>query len=152
MAKARSRGAGTTVVLGDGRIMLIGGLVGTSESVIRTEILDPAAMRWSAGPDLATARASMTATILPDGKIIVTGGIKLASTEVLATGIPAPHQRAARHPLPDGPLVLAPVPDCSDMPPAEIAIHLESWLTVANMVKADPEQAKATGRAKFQAT
>ena len=126
-----------------------GGHWGTRVS--STEILDPTTMQWSAGPDLAAARSSTTATILPDGKIIVAGGrsaggAALSSTEVLATGVPtAP-------PLPDGPVVIAPVPDCSDMRPAEIAVHLESWLTAAELVKADPEQALETGRTKIRAT
>jgi len=38
------------------------------------------------------------------------------------------------------------------MRPAEIAVHLESWLTAAELVKADPEQALETGRAKIRAT
>jgi hypothetical protein len=113
-------------------------------------------MQWSAGPDLGAARSYCAAAILADGKIIVAGGItpgngSLSSTEVLATGIPAPLQPGPAA-LPDAqPAILAPVPDCTDMPAAEMVVHFESWLTAAELVAADPEQAKEAGRTKLRA-
>ena len=144
------------VVLGDGKIMVIGGddtKYYPPVSLTSTEILDPTTMIWAAGPDLGVPRMNFGSAILPDGKIVVAGGsshpgMDVSSTEVLDLGIRAPLQRA---PLLDGPAVLAAVPECTAMPAAKVAVHLEAWLAAADKVKADPRQAKATGRAKLQA-
>ena len=70
----------TTSLLADGRAMVVGGdwrgCHGDCFEVAlaSTEIYDPRTNGWSAGPQLATARASHTATLLRDGTLLAIGG------------------------------------------------------------------------------
>jgi MYXO-CTERM domain-containing protein len=77
----------TATLLGDGRVLLVGGtLVDTSDT--STELFDTAAGASELGPALATARAQHTATLLRDGRVLVAGGndsspgTELASVEL----------------------------------------------------------------------
>ena len=73
-----------SLLLADGRVLIIGGLIdGTEEvpdvnSLNSTEIYDPESDSWSLGAVMAQGRGLHTATTLPDGKILVTGGINTA--------------------------------------------------------------------------
>jgi hypothetical protein len=80
-------------VLPDGRVLLTGGCTQLGcEGFERgrvSEVFDPHAGRFAAGPQMTTPRASHTATLLEDGRVLLTGGYPgegrppLASVEVL---------------------------------------------------------------------
>ena len=133
---ATPRKGAATVVLGDGRVMVIGGLNDSTLIPCSTEVLDPDVMQWSAGPELKHPRFWAAAAVDVDGEVIVVGGTKslysdavCTAVEFLCTGVGFLEHPA---PLPAEPAILAPVPDCTDMLPGEIAAHLESWLTAAD--------------------
>ncbi|HET9051473.1 MAG TPA: kelch repeat-containing protein [Candidatus Dormibacteraeota bacterium] len=79
------RGGTTAVLLGDGRIMAVGGGIGAIP-LSGTEIYDPTTQRWTASADLAQARRGNETVVLGDGRVLVSGGIAgskvLASTEI----------------------------------------------------------------------
>jgi hypothetical protein len=65
------RAAHTATLLGDGKVLVAGGLGGPES----TEIYDPASMSFSPGPTLLEPRAgSHTATLLADGRVLIAGG------------------------------------------------------------------------------
>ena len=64
----------TTVLLQDGRAMVIGGKECSALSVV--DIYDPAARSWSLAAPLQQGRFGHTATVLPDGWVAVVGGFK----------------------------------------------------------------------------
>jgi len=74
----------TSVLLNNGRVLIIGGLTdGTEEapnvnSLDSTELYDPESDSWSLGAVMSQGRGLHTATTLPDGKILVTGGLNTA--------------------------------------------------------------------------
>jgi N-acetylneuraminic acid mutarotase len=61
------------VTLGDGRVLVAGGLTynGTTSA---TALYDPAAGAWTVGPPMSVARLLPDATPLADGRILVSGG------------------------------------------------------------------------------
>jgi hypothetical protein len=65
----------TTVLLRDGRAMVIGGFDANDEPLASVEIFDPRSGTWSEGPPLIEARGRFTATLLPSGKVLVVGGV-----------------------------------------------------------------------------
>jgi hypothetical protein len=67
----------TATLLGDGRVLVIGGSSVGADGVsprASAEIWDPETATFSPAGTLATARASHTATLLPDGRVLVVGG------------------------------------------------------------------------------
>jgi N-acetylneuraminic acid mutarotase len=61
------------VTLGDGRVLVIGGL--TSDGLTSsTALFDPAIAAWTSGAPMSYARLLPDATPLADGRILVTGG------------------------------------------------------------------------------
>lgn len=68
----------TATVLGDGRVVVIGGNTTTifnyGFQTASVEIYDPATGQWSDGGQLLQARQDHSATLLPDGTILVVGG------------------------------------------------------------------------------
>lgn len=84
----------TATLLGDGRVLMVGGLGPTGEgdavgALASTEIYDPAADAFVGSTDLAAARANHAAARLNDNAVIVSGGaggengdISLPSVEV----------------------------------------------------------------------
>lgn len=75
----------TATLLADGRVLVTGGLeavtvIPTALSAVRdatnrTELYDPVANTWTAGPNLRTPRAAHAAFTRPDGKVLLAGGI-----------------------------------------------------------------------------
>jgi hypothetical protein len=59
----------TATLLNDGRVLVAGG------GVLTTEIYDPSTGNWLTQGNLGQARASHTATRLLDGRVLVTGGV-----------------------------------------------------------------------------
>jgi hypothetical protein len=78
-------------LLADGRLLVTGGwnlLDGGSPfdpSLRSTEILDPDAGGFAAGPDMERPRRNHVMTSLADGRVLVTGGIQLRGTGFGAT-------------------------------------------------------------------
>ena len=74
----------TSLLLADGRVLIIGGLVNETvdgpniDSLNSTEIYDHTSDSWSLGAVMTQGRGLHTATTLPDGKILVTGGLNTA--------------------------------------------------------------------------
>lgn len=86
------RAAHTATPLPDGRVLVAGGCTtngcgGTPEGG-RSELYDPVARRFSAGPAMVQARGGHTATRLADGRVLFAGGYPderrapLSSTEI----------------------------------------------------------------------
>jgi hypothetical protein len=72
------RALASVVVLSDGRVMFAGGIDedrGDEPPALRTtDLYDPAADRWTAGPDLLEGRAGGSALLLGDGSVLLMGG------------------------------------------------------------------------------
>ena len=79
-------------VLGDGRVLVIGGTADGTNALATVDIYDPVTRTVGVGPNLSTPRMSATATTTLDGKVAVIGGSNgsqdLASAEIFdpATG------------------------------------------------------------------
>ena len=82
---------GSLTLLGDGRVLLAGGVYSGEEDFLgenyfdyilysTTAVYDPESNFWSPGPNLAERRSDHSATLMPDGWIFLMGGIGL--TEV----------------------------------------------------------------------
>lgn len=68
-----ARTAHRSVVLHDGRVLVLGGY-GATGYLRSAEVYDPVTNTWSDAPDMVAARAELAATLLPDGTVLVTGG------------------------------------------------------------------------------
>ncbi|NQU49001.1 MAG: hypothetical protein HQ519_10175 [Planctomycetes bacterium] len=80
---AQSRAFHNAVLLLDGRIMAIGGVIGPfgtgpyyTKVLSSVEIYDPATDSWTNGAPMSQFRAGCTANVLPDGRVLVAGGTK----------------------------------------------------------------------------
>lgn len=77
-----ARSAHTATPLADGRVLVVGGIAG-STALASAEIYDPASRTWTPTGPLATPRRGHTATLLPDGRVLVAGGIAPALVQGL---------------------------------------------------------------------
>ncbi|MBM3948171.1 MAG: hypothetical protein FJ312_02815 [SAR202 cluster bacterium] len=66
-----------TVVLKDGRVLVIGGIDDTFIPLKSVETYDVATGKWTPVASMETARNNHTATLLQDGRVLVVGGGKL---------------------------------------------------------------------------
>jgi|GEM_PF-1190101 len=86
------RSGDTATVLGNGKVLVVGGADSNRNPLATAELFDPVAGTFSATGSMATARADHTATLLNTGKVLVTGGTdgvaELATAELYdpATG------------------------------------------------------------------
>jgi hypothetical protein len=62
----------TATVLGDGRVLAVGGSVPDAQQ--SAELFDPATNTWAATDSMAQGRFWHTASLLPDGAVLVAGG------------------------------------------------------------------------------
>lgn len=67
-----SRSNFTATLLGDGRLLAIGGCGTTCRE--SAELYDPEMGRWRSVPNMMTPRNFHTATLLPDGRVLIAGG------------------------------------------------------------------------------
>jgi hypothetical protein len=70
---------GTATLLGDGRILVVGGTLGnpacdTFTPQVAVDLYSTLNDTWTRGPDLPVARANHTATVLPNSRILMAGG------------------------------------------------------------------------------
>ena len=67
----------TATLLNDGKVLVTGGVTNdlyAGASLATTELYDPAANQWTAGPLMTAARRRHAATLLADGHVLVSGG------------------------------------------------------------------------------
>lgn len=87
-AMTTPRAGHTATLLGDGRVLLVGGYPGEGRPALATaEVFDPATNTFRPVADLSEQRADHTATVMPDGRVLIAGGTTgtggaLSSTEV----------------------------------------------------------------------
>jgi len=96
--KSKRMGCGT-VVLDDGRVVVVGGFDGTAP-LSTTEVLNPATNTWSPGPTLASVRFRCSSLPLSNDRILVIGGCSSSTTEVIdltsGTSTPGPEMSCQR--------------------------------------------------------
>ena len=68
------RASHTATLLGDGRVLLIGGFAAGETSLASAEIYDPKTGEFTVTGSMAEARTFQGATLLADGRVLVTGG------------------------------------------------------------------------------
>src|SRR5512136_483889 len=68
-----ARSSPAVVTLGDGTILVAGGLTATGPTD-STETFDLASGRWVLGPTMTSKRVGHTATLLRDGTVLIAGG------------------------------------------------------------------------------
>jgi N-acetylneuraminic acid mutarotase len=71
---ATFRTAYTATLLGNGKVLVTGGMAANGSYVAATQLYDPASNTWSAGPPMAAVRGYHNAILLPNGKVLVAGG------------------------------------------------------------------------------
>jgi N-acetylneuraminic acid mutarotase len=113
-------------VLSDGRVLVTGGLVGTtatSDGVASStvEIYDPVANTWTTTGSMRSPRSLHAAVLLRDGRVLVAGGYDtdnnpIASAEIfdpargrweVAPSLPSPHGHPISALLPGGEVLVA---------------------------------------------
>ena len=71
---ANHRGGHTATILGDGRVLVIGGIAADGFTpVTEAELFDPESGAWSSAGIVLTPRTGHTATLLADGRVLVVG-------------------------------------------------------------------------------
>ena len=106
------------ILLGDGRVLVIGGADRTDRvHYTTTEVYDPRAATFEKGPSMSNRRYKLagTSVLLPGGDVLVAAGAPVA--EVLDVGswrfrevsgrLPAAYRFAATAPLPGGDVFIA---------------------------------------------
>ena len=82
----RPRVGHEAVRLRDGRVLILGGWVGSDVSA-STVLFDPVRTRFVAGPSMKHARGGFTATLLRDGRVLVAGGLGADGARVAAAEV-----------------------------------------------------------------
>jgi hypothetical protein len=77
---AAPRTGAAIATLADGRVLVMGGIVGgrepgNGEIVRSSEVYDPVSGTWSAGPDMGQLRYGGQAVVLDDGSVLLLGGL-----------------------------------------------------------------------------
>jgi N-acetylneuraminic acid mutarotase len=71
---ATPRDSHAATLLGNGMVLVTGGLDVNFAALATAELFDPNSATWSAAASMATGRSSQTATLLGNGKVLVAGG------------------------------------------------------------------------------
>lgn len=61
-------------LLGNGTVLVVGGIDGSSNYLSSAELYDPTAKTFATTGTMLVARSGPTATVLENGKVLVTGG------------------------------------------------------------------------------
>ena len=84
-----ARGDPKAVVLSDGRVLVVGAMIGEGENIVQAvksgaEIYEPATGAWTPTGDMVGARVHFSAlTLLPDGRALASGGVGRGDGAVL---------------------------------------------------------------------
>jgi len=70
------RSGHTATRLGDGRVLIAGGMLRNGEFLADAELYDPATGKFTALTKMTERRVSHTATLLRNGKVLIAGGIE----------------------------------------------------------------------------
>nr|WP_228530652.1 MULTISPECIES: kelch repeat-containing protein [Myxococcaceae] len=65
------------VLLGDGRVLLVGGETANGTPLADVELYEPLSGEWVEASPLLTPRSRAAAVLLPDGRVLVSGGLGL---------------------------------------------------------------------------
>jgi len=87
MLAHRGRAFHTATLLGDGKVLLAGGIgivEGKKTSLQSAEIFDPIEENFGIASVMGTKRAHHTAPSLPNGEVLITGGASYSHGEILA--------------------------------------------------------------------
>jgi|CXWL01.1.fsa_nt_gi N-acetylneuraminic acid mutarotase len=76
---------GSSVVLNDGRVMVLGGQ-STGNNLQQTEIFDPVSNRWTRTAPMLAPRYFLSSVLLKDGRVFVVGGTTGQGAEVYDPG------------------------------------------------------------------
>jgi hypothetical protein len=99
---AAARDGHTATLFPDGTVLAAGGVQNASNqfpAIPRAELYDPGTGRFSAAPNMTTARADHTATLLNNGQVLIAGGSAFGSSssigavstaELYTPPVPAP--------------------------------------------------------------
>jgi hypothetical protein len=68
--------ARTATLMGDGKVLVTGGIGTSDEALAAAELYDPVGGSWSATGSMVEARAAHSATLLLDGRVLVVGGAR----------------------------------------------------------------------------
>ncbi len=71
---ALARRGETATLLGNGKVLVVGGSNATENRIRSAELYDPATGTWSSAGKTATGRIGHTATLLGNGEVLVAGG------------------------------------------------------------------------------
>jgi Bacterial Ig-like domain (group 2)/Kelch motif/Galactose oxidase, central domain len=71
---AQGRHSHTATLLATGKVLVVGGIGGSGNTLASAELYDPATNLWSAAGSMATARVAHSATLLTSGQVLVAGG------------------------------------------------------------------------------
>ena len=81
-----ARASATATLLRSGKVLIAGGMIGSTAATNETELYDPATNTMSAGPPMLHARGEASAVLLPNGNVLIIGGFDgstyLSSTEI----------------------------------------------------------------------
>lgn len=69
-----ARAAHTATLLGNGKVLITGGIVADGDILKSAELYDSASRTFSAIGDMTQARVNHTATLLANGKVLIVGG------------------------------------------------------------------------------
>jgi hypothetical protein len=86
-AMSHGREGHTATLLGNGKVLVVGGMRFPVAIADTAELYDPATNSWTSVPGLSTARWYHTATLLSDGKVLVAGGTSNGSSVPTLTEI-----------------------------------------------------------------
>jgi hypothetical protein len=76
-----ARHAQTTTLLPNGKVLLVGGVNGSSE-VAASELFDPSTSIFTVASNLIIPRYGHTASLLPNGKVLISGGSSAGSVQI----------------------------------------------------------------------
>jgi uncharacterized repeat protein (TIGR01451 family) len=84
------RGGATLTVLGDGTVLVLGGIdvsTSTPSAVATGELYNPATGTWTPTASLAAPRAFHTATLLTTGDVLISGGVDASGNPVATSEV-----------------------------------------------------------------
>jgi N-acetylneuraminic acid mutarotase len=152
MAEPRSFAA--SVLLRDGRALVVGGFGPNLGRLRDAEVYDPLANRWSDAGDFGSKRQVLVTALLPDGRVFLGGDLNLTAVELYDPlgntwtrdgNMPMQQANAATVTLRDGRVVF--IGGCGgDCPMATVQAYVPStstWSRLANM-SAPRSEASAT--------